>query len=68
MNELEFDPLLNNLRMIQRCQNKLEAWKAVYSLLDIPFRYSNPTDEEINAYLRKVALQYKGLDDRPKKP
>lgn len=68
MNEDEFDPLLNNLRMIDRCNKKFEAWEAIYSLLKIPFRYSNPTDEEINAYLRKVALQYKRHNSRPKKP
>lgn len=66
MNPDEFEPTLNNLRMIQRCNKRLDYWRGIYEELGVPLRYEEPTEEEKLEFIRLQAEKYKA--DKKRKP
>jgi len=66
MNQDDFDATMNNLRMIQRCNKRLDYWRGIYEELDVPLRYEEPTEEEKLEFIRLQAKKYKA--DQKRKP
>lgn len=66
MNQDEFDATMNNLRMIQRCNKRLDYWRGIYEELGLPLRYGEPTEEEKLEFIRLQAKKYSA--DKKRKP
>ena len=50
--------------LLDRCNKKLIAWRKIYKLLDQPFEYRRPTQDELDRYMIiTLANSYK----KPKK-
>ncbi len=66
MNQNEFDATMNNIRMIQRCNKRLDYWRGIYEELGVPLRYEEPTQEEKLEFIRLQAKKYSA--DKKRKP
>lgn len=67
MNQDEFDATMNNIRMIERCNKRLDYWRGIYTELGVPLRYAEPTELEKLEFIRLQAKKYAAHQKRKPK-